>query len=133
MRSTPMTPAALRELWERAGIKPLRVYPNPTRSDGVFVAEDMPLEPTGHGLDGSPHYPAVPRKAWGFGMQMEHDKAEAIVAALNAHPLLLDVVEAAKRADAVFGDCMNIPRCADRETPPCAACGLRAALAKLEG
>lgn len=125
MRSTPMTPAALRELWERAGIKPLRVYPNPTRSDGVFVAEDMPLEPTGHGLDGSPHYPAVPRKAWGFGMQMEHDKAEAIVAALNAHPLLLDVVEAADRVVRTVlttgASCMDDIR------------ALNAALAKLEG
>ena len=128
-----MNIAALRELWERAGIKPLRVYPNPTRSDGVFVAEDMPLEPTGHGLDGSPHYPAVPRKAWGFGMQMEHDKAEAIVAALNAHPLLLDVVEAAKvRVERGHDDACN--HCLN----PIYACDcghelLRAALAKLEG
>ena len=34
----------------------LKVYPNPMRDDGVFVAEDRPIEPYPDSSD----YPAVP-------------------------------------------------------------------------
>lgn len=68
----------------------LKVYLNPMRNDGVFVAEDRPIEPYSNGqggfirsLDGSPRYPAIPN-GHSIGTQLPRDFAEELVRRWNA-------------------------------------------------
>ena len=63
----------------------LKCYPNPQRADGIFIAEDKPIEPysgvqTLHG----PVYPATPRNAWHLGFQVEPVAARRLVDCSNA-------------------------------------------------
>ena len=71
-------------LKEREG--PWKVYPNPMRDDGVFIAQDKPRVPYEGvtGLDESHRYPAVPQDAYGLGFQIPRDIAENVVRRLNA-------------------------------------------------
>lgn len=61
----------------------LKVFPNPMRSDGVFVAEDKPIEPYegARGING-PLYPAVP-DGRRINAGVELDFAERIVCCVN--------------------------------------------------
>lgn len=64
----------------------LRVFRNPMRSDGVFVAEDKPIRayPGARGFDGLPLFPAVPQDGVSLGYQVEPELARRIVACVNA-------------------------------------------------
>lgn len=75
---------------------PFRAYENPQRSDGVFVGQDRPIEPYPHhrlvnGVIwatsdkeiGKPLYPATPRSARMFPVQVPRDVAEKVIAILN--------------------------------------------------
>jgi hypothetical protein len=66
----------------------LAVYPNPTRDDGVFVAEDRPIEPYEgvKTLDGKPCYPSTPRTGYSLGMQLPHAFAHELVRRWNRGP-----------------------------------------------
>jgi len=86
--------AELKALCDAAALGPLKVYPNPMRNDGVFVAQDKPNKPyESRGMDGEPRYPAVPEAAWGIGVQIEPDKARYIVAACTAMPAMVAALE----------------------------------------
>ena len=63
-----------------------RTYPNPMRSDGVFVAEDKPIEPYPgvSRIGGSPIYPATPQTQHAIPFQLPHDQAAELVRMLNA-------------------------------------------------
>lgn len=63
----------------------LATYPNPMRTDGVFVAEDKPVEPYKgiHNLDGSPCYPTIPQTPYMLGRQMEPAFARELVRRWN--------------------------------------------------
>ena len=72
----------------KAGIK-WKIYPNPMREDGVFVAEDKPLEPYKEvrGFDGSREgyaiFPAIPNTKHSIGFQLPHSDAEELAELLN--------------------------------------------------
>lgn len=80
---------------EKAPAGPWRAYPNPMRSDGLFVAQDKPIEPYEGTKDiyGNPQYPAVPRDAWGLGMQVEHGAANFIAHSRTDIEKLVKIVE----------------------------------------
>lgn len=59
----------------------LKVYPNPMRDDGVFVAEDKPIEPYPPPNDHS--YPAIPKTDYALDMQLPHEFAKEIVRRWN--------------------------------------------------
>jgi hypothetical protein len=62
----------------------LKIYPNPMRDDGVFVAEDKEIEPYPlPGAEGRPHYPAIPNTPYRFGQQLPRDFAEELVRRWN--------------------------------------------------
>lgn len=63
----------------------LATFVNPMRDDGLFVAEDKPIEPY-EGcarFDGSPVYPACPKTKWLIGHQLGHVFAQEIVRRWN--------------------------------------------------
>jgi len=63
----------------------LRVYPNPVRDDGVFVAEDKPIEPyIMPGPDGRLQFPAVPQTPFLIRSQLEPEFAAELVRRWNA-------------------------------------------------
>jgi len=63
----------------------LATYINPHRSDGLFVAEDKPIEAYDgiKSWDGRALYPAVPRTAFCLGSQVEPSFAREIVRRWN--------------------------------------------------
>jgi len=63
----------------------LAVYPNRTRSDGVFVAEDRPIEPYKgiRNLDGGLCYPSVPQHGYVIPGQLPHDFAFELIRRWN--------------------------------------------------
>jgi hypothetical protein len=63
---------------------PFRIYPNPMRSDGVFVGQGREVEPYAgaRGLNG-PLYPATPRGAFVLSPQVPRDMADALLLMLN--------------------------------------------------
>jgi hypothetical protein len=63
---------------------PFRTYPNPMRSDGVFIGQDKPILPY-KGIRGwnGPLYPAVPQDAIVFPCQLSRDAADTVIARLN--------------------------------------------------
>lgn len=64
----------------------LAMYRNPARNDGVFVAEDKPIEPYNEGvrgLRGERLYPATPCTPYALGRQLPHDFASEIVRRWN--------------------------------------------------
>lgn len=74
-----------------------RTYPNPMRSDGVFVAQDKPAKPYPGYTD---RFPAVPDEAAALHYQLPHDQAEELVRRLNeaSEPKATDsVVDGSKR------------------------------------
>ena len=66
----------------------LAVYPNPMRSDGVFVAEDKEIEPYEgiSGWNGESLYPATPSTPYGIGSQLPKDFACELVRRWNKGP-----------------------------------------------
>jgi hypothetical protein len=68
----------------------LAVFPNRLRDDGVFVAQDLPIEPYEHitNLDGSKCYPAVPQKGYRIWRQLPHAFAFELVWRWNDYPRL---------------------------------------------
>lgn len=65
---------------------PWRIYPNPMRNDGVFLAQDRPLKPY-PGIfdgDGRPVYPPTPLDAYAYERQLPIDMAERLVKRLNS-------------------------------------------------
>jgi len=64
---------------------PFRSYPNPMRSDGVFIGQERQIQPYPNvrGLDGH-LYPATPQGAKTYPMQLPHDVAEKVLEALEA-------------------------------------------------
>ena len=64
----------------------LAVYTNPMRDDGVFVAEDRPIEAYDgiRNLDGSPCYPTRPQHGYAIGAQLPHAFAFELVRRWNA-------------------------------------------------
>ncbi len=99
--SDGLTPDQLAAIEERAAAAPegpWRTFPNPMRSDGVFVAQDRPIEPypgNPRDLDGNPHLPAVP-KGWCLGSQVEHAAGAFIAASRTDVPLLCAELRAAQ-------------------------------------
>jgi hypothetical protein len=63
----------------------LAIFPNPMRDDGVFVAEDKPIEPYDRGqIPGQPpRRPTIPNTKYSLGMQLERRFAEEIVRRWN--------------------------------------------------
>ena len=70
----------------------LKVFPNPMRNDGVFVAEDKEIAPYPgiSNMDGKPCYPAIPRTRYQLGYQLERGFAEELVKRWNALAPLLE-------------------------------------------
>lgn len=64
----------------------LKVFPNPMRDDGVFVAEDKEIAPYPgiSRMDGKPCYPTVPKTRYMLGYQLERGFAEELVKRWNA-------------------------------------------------
>lgn len=61
-----------------------RTFPNPMRSESLFVAEDLPIEPyESVSLDG-PLYPATPQKGHSIPFALPKLVAHALVAMLNS-------------------------------------------------
>lgn len=63
----------------------LKVYPNPMRDDGVFVAEDKEITPY-PGVarcDGKPCYPAVPTTRYSLGHQLDPEFGAELVRRWN--------------------------------------------------
>jgi hypothetical protein len=65
----------------------LAVYQNPMRDDGVFVAEDRPIEPYKdiRGSDGGLCYPSIPQHGISIGSQLPHAFAFELVRRWNAY------------------------------------------------
>lgn len=86
------------EQYYSPGVK-WRTYPNPMRGDGVFVAEDKPVEPYPgvRRLDGSSIYPATPQTRHAIPFQLPHAEAEELVRMLNS--ALCVKTEAQQRKD----------------------------------
>ncbi len=63
----------------------LKVYPNPMRDDGVFVAEDKEIAPYPgvSRVDGKPCYPAIPCTKYSLGSQLEPEFAKELVQRWN--------------------------------------------------
>lgn len=72
------------EKHKKIGIR-WRTYINPMRDDGLFVAEDKPLEPYPEitNMDGSPVFPAIPNTKYSIGFQLPHKEAKELVRLLN--------------------------------------------------
>lgn len=66
----------------------LAVYTNPHRIDGVFVAENKPIEPYKNitGIRGEALYPAVPKTQYYLGNQVEYYFAHELVRRWNRGP-----------------------------------------------
>lgn len=81
---TPLVRAAYEFLSQHPG--PFRAYVNPMRSDGLFVGQDLPVEPYSGvcGLNGEPLLPAVAARAKVYPTQLPCDQAERLVRLLNA-------------------------------------------------
>ncbi len=64
-----------------AGCGPLAIFPNPMRSDGVFIAEDVPIAPYEgvRNLEGKEVFPAVPQNARTFPCQVTREMAGRVV------------------------------------------------------
>lgn len=64
---------------------PYAIFPNPMRTDGVFVSQDRPKQPYKGVTDiyGNPIYPATPN-GHGLPFQVPHAVAERLIARLNA-------------------------------------------------
>ena len=64
----------------------LKVYPNPMRDDGVFVAEDREIAPYPgiSNVDGTLCYPSTPNTQYRMGRQLPRDFAEELVRRWNA-------------------------------------------------
>lgn len=65
---------------------PWKIYLNPMRDDGVFLAQDTPHRPY-EGVwesDGSPMYPATPQRSYSYPNQLPLDMAQRLVTRLNA-------------------------------------------------
>lgn len=61
-----------------------KTYINPMRDDGVFIAEDKPIEPcAGMTVRGEPYYPPLPKTAHSLGYQLPHELANKLVEILN--------------------------------------------------
>ena len=121
-----MNIAALRELWEKT-----------TREE--WTVQRVPIQSSGGsntcwkiGRFAACIYDDRRPREWGISEQENAANARFIAAAHTAFPALLDVVEAAKRADAANEECCCYPAC-QTGTPMCWVCALHAALAKLEG
>jgi hypothetical protein len=77
----------LSELFNRLYVPGIKwaTYINPMRSDGVFIAEDKPIEPYPDiKIRGEPYYPAIPKTVHSLGFQLSIDIANRLVALLNA-------------------------------------------------
>lgn len=65
-----------------------KTYVNPMRTDGLFVAQDMPISPYSPNVrrfpDGGLLYPAVPSTPNAIPFGLPHDEAETLVQMLNA-------------------------------------------------
>lgn len=63
----------------------LAIFPNPMRDDGVFVAQDLPIEPYKgcYTLDGKPSYPTLPQRGYSIGHQLPHGFAAELVRRWN--------------------------------------------------
>lgn len=63
----------------------LATFVNPMRTDGLFVAEDIPIEPYPgvSRFDGKPIYPACPKTKFSLGHQVEPDFARELVRRWN--------------------------------------------------
>lgn len=88
--------AVIEERCNKATEGPWRTYVNPQRSDGLFVAQDKPIEPypKARGMGGEPLYPATPHDAWGIQSQLEHDNAEFVAHARQDIPRLIEIIKA---------------------------------------
>ena len=64
---------------------PWKIFPNPMRADGVFVAQDIPCFPYPgvKGANGLALYPAIPQNAKSVGYQLPHVQAKQLLAMLN--------------------------------------------------
>jgi hypothetical protein len=64
----------------------LKIFPNPMRDDGVFVAEDRPIEPYSgvHGANGEVLFQAVPQGRIRIMNQLPRDFAEELVRRWNS-------------------------------------------------
>jgi hypothetical protein len=66
---------------------PFRLYPNPMRSDGVFIGEDKEIQPyPGVRSINGPLYPATPQGAKTYPTGLPHDVADKVLEALKARP-----------------------------------------------
>src|SRR6476660_1212300 len=83
---------AIKARVEAAPEGPWRTYPNPMRSDGVFVAQDRP--PTFY--HGTSQPTAVPDGAWGLPCQVEPAVGEFIAHARTDTPALLAEIDRLK-------------------------------------
>lgn len=64
---------------------PFRLYPNPMRSDGVFIGQDAEIKPYPNVRSMSgPLYPATPQGIKKYPMQLPHDVAAKVMEALVA-------------------------------------------------
>jgi len=83
--------AAIEAREQAAPVGPWRTYPNPMRSDGVFVGQDRP--PTAYrgvmDASGAPIMTAVPDGAWSIRSQIEHAPGEFIAHACQDIPDLI--------------------------------------------
>lgn len=73
-----------KQLWCK-GIR-WRTYVNKMRNDGLFVAEDKPIDPYEayvRGWISSPKYPATPNTEHALSHQLPHEDAERLVEILN--------------------------------------------------
>jgi len=84
--------AAIKARVESTPEGPWRTYPNPMRSDGVFVAQDRP--PTFYA--GTIQPTAVPDGAWGLNCQVEPAVGEFIASARTDVPALLAEIDRLK-------------------------------------
>ena len=80
----------VRQISQRDFSFKLAVYPNRMRSDGVFVAEDRPIEPYEGARDmaGNLCYPSTPQHGYKIGSQIPHAFAYELVRRWNICPEL---------------------------------------------
>jgi hypothetical protein len=63
----------------------IKIYPNPMRDDGVFVAEDRPITEYAGAYDGNGNawFPAVPQNGFCIMNQLSREVAEELVRRWN--------------------------------------------------
>ena len=65
----------------------LAIFANPMRNDGVFVAENKPIEPydAARGVSGGKLYPPTPKTPYKIGVQLDPAFAAELVRRWNLH------------------------------------------------